>query len=91
MLKIDEVRYIGNITSASIIGISDTKLNETILSSKLEGYDLVRLKQSRRGGCVACYIESSIAYSYKNSFFSNTESIFVDIFCLNLSQSYWVS
>ena len=44
--KIDEVRYIANITNASIIGISETKLDETILSSELEvdgGYDLVRL------------------------------------------------
>ena len=80
--KIDEVHYIPNITSASIVGISETKLDETILSSELEvdGYDLVRLDRSRRGGGVACYIKSSIAYSYKESFCSNTESIFVDIF-----------
>ena len=40
--KIGEVRYIANITNASIIGISETKLDETILSSELEvdGYDL---------------------------------------------------
>ena len=63
---------------------------------KVDGYDLVRLNRSRRDGGVACYIKSSIAYSYKDSFCSNTKSIFVDIFlliffCLNLSQSYWVS
>ena len=42
--KIDEVRYIVNITNASIIGISETKLDKSILSSELEigGYDLVR-------------------------------------------------
>ena len=92
MPKIDEVRYIANITNVSIIGISETKLDETILSSELEvdGYDLVRLDRSRRGGGVACYIKSSIAYSYKDSFCSNMESVFVDIFSLNLSQSYWV-
>ena len=63
--KIDKVRYIANITNASIIGISETKLDETILSSELEGdgNDLVRLDQSRRGGGIACYIETSIAYS----------------------------
>ena len=54
--KIDKVRYIANMTNASIIGISETKLDETIWSSELEvdGYDLVRLDQSRRGGGVAC-------------------------------------
>ena len=92
--KIDEVRYIANITKAYIIGISETKLDETILSSELEvdGYDLVRLDQSRRSGGVACYIKSWVAYSYEDSFCSNTESIFLNIFfCLNRSQSYWVS
>ena len=80
--KIDVVRYIANIINTSIIEISGTKLDRTILSSELEvdGYDLVRLDRSRRGGGVACYIKSSIAYSYKDSFCSNTESIFVDIF-----------
>ena len=34
--KIDEVRYIANITNASIIGISETKLDETISSSELQ-------------------------------------------------------
>ena len=82
--KNDEVRYIPNITNASIIGINETNLDKTIWSSELEvdGYDLVRLDRSRRGGGVACYIKSSIAYSYKDSFCSNTESIFVDIFLL---------
>ena len=31
--KIDKVRYIGNIPNASIIGISETKLDEIISSS----------------------------------------------------------
>ena len=64
--KTDEVRYIANITNASIVGISETKVDETILSSELEAdcYDLVRPDRSRRGGGVTCYIKSSIAYSY---------------------------
>ena len=43
--KSNEIHYIANITNAPIIGISETKLNETILSSESEvdGYDLVRL------------------------------------------------
>ena len=80
--KIDEVCYVSKITDASIIEINETKLDKTILSSELEvdGYDLVRLDRSRKGGGVASYIKSSIAYSYKNSFYSPTQSIFVDIF-----------
>ena len=76
--------FVKNWWSASIIGIGETKLDETILSSELEvyGYNLVRLDRSRRGGGVSCHIKSSIAYSYKDSFCSNTESIFVNIFFL---------
>ena len=68
MPKIDEVRHIANKINASIIGISETKLDETILSSELEvdGYDLLRPDQSRRGGGAASYIKSSIVYSYKD-------------------------
>ena len=70
--KIDEVRCIANITNASIIGISEAKLDETIWSSELEvdGCDLVRLDRSRRGGGVTWYIKSLIVYSYKESFCS---------------------
>ena len=78
--KIDEVRYIANITNASIIGISETKLDGDRWRLEVDGYDLVRLDQSRRGGGVACYIKSLIVYSYKNSFCSNIEHIFVGIF-----------
>ena len=34
--KIEEMRYITNITNASIIGISETKLDKTILSRELK-------------------------------------------------------
>ena len=45
--KIGEVRYIANITNASVIEISETKLDETIFSSELEvdGYYVVTLDQ----------------------------------------------
>ena len=41
--KIDEVCYISNMANAFITGISETKLDETILSSELEVdyYDLM--------------------------------------------------
>ena len=51
--KIDRVHYLANIINVSIIGISETKLDETILTSELE-VDLVWLNRSRRGGGVAC-------------------------------------
>ena len=80
--KIDEIRYITKQTNATVIGFSETKLDNTILSSELEieGYDLVRSDQSRRGGGLACFIKKSILYNRKPNFYINTESIFIEVF-----------
>ena len=80
--KIDEIRHMTKITNAAIVGIGETKLYKSILSSviDIEGYDLLRLDQSRRGGGVACYVKKSLAYNYRDNFCKNTESIFIDIF-----------
>ena len=42
--RIDEIRYIAKLTNATVIGLSETKLDNAVLSSQLEieGYDLVR-------------------------------------------------
>ena len=62
MPKTDKVRYIANITNASIIGINETKLDENILSSELEvnSFDLVRLDRSRRGVNPTAYLIQTI-------------------------------
>ena len=46
--KIDETRYIAKLTNATIIGLSETKLDNTVLSSEIEieGYDPVISDQS---------------------------------------------
>ena len=46
-------------TDASVVGISETKLENSISSSEIEieGYDLLRLDWSQRGGGVACYVK----------------------------------
>ena len=80
--KIDEIRYIVKLTNATVIGLSETKLDNTVLSSEreIEGYDLVRSDQSRRGGGVACFVKNSSSYNWKPNFCINTESIFIEIF-----------
>ena len=69
-------------SNTSVVGISETKLDNSISSSKIEieGYDLLRLDQSRREGGVACYIKKSLAYIYKEKFCQSTESIFINVF-----------
>ena len=52
--KIDEIHYIAKLTNATVLGLSETKFDNAVLSSELEieGYDLVRSDRSRRGGGV---------------------------------------
>ena len=72
--KIDEIRHMTKITNAAIVGIGETKLDKSILSSEIdiEGYDRLRLDRSRRGGGVA-YVKKSLAYNYRDNFCKNTE------------------
>ena len=80
--KIDEICYVTKLTNATFIELSETKLDNTVLSSELEieGYGLVRSDRSHRGGGVACFVKNSISYNWKRNFCINTESIFIEIF-----------
>ena len=62
-----EVCFILKINNESVIEISEIKQGKTVLTSELEfnGYDLIRLDQSRGDGGVACFIKILIAYCYK--------------------------
>ena len=67
--KIDEIHYVAKLTNATVIELSETKLDNTVLSCEheIEGYDLVRSDRSRRGG-VACFVKNSISYNRKPNF-----------------------
>ena len=80
--KIDETRCIAKLTNATVIGLSETKLDNAVLSSErvIEGYDLVRSDRSQRGGGVACFVKNSISYDWKPIFCINRKSIFIEIF-----------
>ena len=82
LFKIDEIRCIAKLTDASVIGLSKTKLDNTVLSSELEmkGYDMVRFEKSRRGGVEACFVKNSFSYNRKPNFFINAECLFIEIF-----------
>ena len=56
--KIDELRYIARTSNATVIGIIETKLDNTVYDSKVtvDGYNIVRNDRNRNGGGLACYI-----------------------------------
>ena len=80
--KIDELRRLSKITDTFVVGIIETKPDNSLSSSEIEieGYDFLRLGQSWRGSRVTCYVTKILAYNYKHSFCKNNESIFIDIF-----------
>ena len=75
--KIDEIK-----SNAYIIGISESKLDSSILYSELDidEYDLIRLDCSRRGGGAVCYVRKALSFNHKTIFYRNIESILTDIF-----------
>ena len=46
-MKYDEICYVAKLTNATVIGLSETKLDNAVFSSELEiGHDLVRSDRS---------------------------------------------
>ena len=63
--KIEELRIIGKSTNAAIIGISETKLDESVLEPEIQidDYKILRCDRNRHGGGVACYIRNDLSYN----------------------------
>ena len=66
LLKIEEIRHLVKLTNASVIVISEIKLDASVLSNEVvtEGYDLIRMHYFRKGGELAYTTKHSVAYSY---------------------------
>ena len=79
--KIDEIRSIALNTNAALIGITESKLDESVMNSEinLDNYVLIRSDRNRNGGGVACYIREDINFTQKHFFKDDIECIFVDI------------
>ena len=79
--KIDELRYIARSSNAAVIGITETKLGNTVYDSEVtvDGYNIVRNDRNRNGGGVACYIRNNICFNRKNCLSDNIENIFIDL------------
>ena len=74
--KIDDIHYIAKQSNASIIGISKSKLDSTILNSEVD----IENKCLRTEGGVAYYIRKSLSYNHKSTFCGHTKTIFINIF-----------
>ena len=79
--KIDELRYIARSSNAAVIGITETKLDNTVYDSEVtvDGCNIVRNDRNRKGGGVACYIRNNICFNRKACISDNIENIFIDL------------
>ena len=79
--KIDELREIAGKTRATVISITESKLDGSVVDGEIniDGYELIRSDRNRHGGGVACYICSDISFNIRGDFSSEIENIFLDI------------
>ena len=80
--KIEELRHLAKIANSSVIGISETEFDGSVLSNEaaVEGYNLRRLDCSRKGGEVACFTKHSLVSNQKTNMHLNTERIFTELY-----------
>lgn len=62
--------YIEIIADATGIGISEAKLDDSVLTSKIQTdkYGILYRDRNRHGGGVACYIRNDLIYNIKSNF-----------------------
>ena len=88
LLKIDELRHIVKLTNVAVIRISESKLDDSLLTSEtqIDGYDLLHCDRNRHGRGVACYIRNDLSYNVKSYFFKDIEKIFFELLKSNTNQ-----
>ena len=79
--KIHELRFIAQRSNPTIIDITESKLDQTILDSEIciDGYSIFRLDRTRNGGGVVMYVNINIGAKERVSFSKEIENVFVDI------------
>ena len=88
--KIDKLRHIVKLTNAAVIGIFESKLDNSVLTLEIQinEYNLPRCDRNRYGGGVACNIRNDLSYNVKSCFPKDIEKkFFFDYYYQALSQS----
>ena len=63
--KLDELKTIAGNTKAAIIGVTESKVGNSISDSEVKnpGYCIIRYARNRNGGGVACYIRQDLSFN----------------------------
>ena len=75
------MKCIANKTKATIIGITESKLDHTApdLEFNLPGYDILQWDRNRNGGGVACYVKKDRCFNARALNCKEIENISFDI------------
>ena len=82
--KTEELRQIAKLTNAVVLGISESKLDESVLEPEIhiDNYETLRCVRNRHGGGVACYIRNDLSY--------NVLSVFLELDNVFFFNSYYI-
>ena len=83
--KIEEPQITVKSTNAASIGISESKLDESVLEFEIQidNYKILCCDRNRCGGGVACYIRNYSSYNIISAFPQEIESVFFEILLPN--------
>ena len=78
--KIKELRIIAKSNNAAIIGISEFKLDESVLEPeiRIDDYKILWCDRNRHGGGVACYVRNDVSYNIVSVFLSEIKGDFFE-------------
>jgi len=79
--KIDELRHIANRTNLAILGITESKLDNSVPNEEvnINGYSILRSDRNRNGRGVACYVRADLCFNRKNIISNSIEHVFFDL------------
>ena len=79
--KIDELRVTAKKSKATVIGVTESKLDATVLDGEIniDGYEVIRSDRNRYGSGVVCYVRNDISFNVRSDFSDEIENIFFDM------------
>ena len=80
--KVEEIKFLARSSNASVLAVSETWLDDSILDSeiKIPGYKVIRHDRNREGGGVCLYIRENLAFNERPDLkHKKLETIFADI------------
>ena len=83
--KIEELQIMVKSTNVAIIGISESKLDESVLEPEIQidDYKILQCDRTRHGRGAACYIRNDLSYNILSVFSREIESVFFEILLPN--------